>query len=260
MGSFKGRFGKGLAGRGIAARCICARSALLEGFAQCLDKVVDILNPGRDADEAIRDAHLKPVLLQHVRVGHHRAGRDDALRGAQVLAQAPRPLDCVHQLRPGLRATDDVKPQHASMKAIAMVLVCQGLLRVRSKAWVHHLGHLRVLLQELRNRHSTLALLPNTQRQGLRSLHHEEGCEGVDDVPVDVLHPFDLLSKLLGLGDDSSCCHHVVPLVVLGETLNHHVSTVVKRSADDWRRKGGIDHVVGPSFLGDLGDGLEVTE
>merc|ERR1712060_169272 len=90
---------------------------------QSLDQVPGVFDAARHTDEAICDPHLETVFLQHVRVRHHGAGRDDALCGTEVLAETPRPLNVVHEPGAGLRPTNDVEPQHAPMHAIPMVLV-----------------------------------------------------------------------------------------------------------------------------------------
>jgi len=73
-------------------------SALIQGKAQALDEIRFILNAARYANEPIRDADLKTVLLKHVRVSHDCAGGDDALGSTKIFTQAPGPLNCVHQL------------------------------------------------------------------------------------------------------------------------------------------------------------------
>mmetsp|Transcript_5325 Transcript_5325/g.11184 ORF Transcript_5325/g.11184 Transcript_5325/m.11184 type:complete len:421 (-) Transcript_5325:165-1427(-) len=235
-------------------------SNLVQGLLERLDEVLRILDTARDADEAISDADLHAILLQHVRMRHDCAGRDDALRGAEVLAEAPGPLADVHQLRARCGSTHNVKPEHAAMQTVTVVFVRELLLRVRRQARVDHLRNLGMLLEELSDRHGGLALLPHAQRHRLRGLHHEKCRHRVHDVAVHVLHPLHLLSQLLCRGYDCTTCKHVVPLVILREALDRHVGTPVQGTQYHRGRKGHIYGVVGTVLLGKLRNRLKVAQ
>mmetsp|Transcript_57181 Transcript_57181/g.149770 ORF Transcript_57181/g.149770 Transcript_57181/m.149770 type:complete len:231 (+) Transcript_57181:160-852(+) len=191
---------------------------------------------------------------------HHRAGRDDALRCAEVLAQAPRPLDLVHQLGAGRRAALDVEPEHAAVQAVAVVLVRQCLLGEGGQARVVHLGDLGVALQEGGDGHGIGALLLHAQAHGLGGLQDDEGRERVHDVAVHILNPLDLGRELRGPRDDRAAGHHVVALIILRQALDDHVGAVLNRPANHGRGEGGIDDVVGTVLLGELGDRLDVAQ
>mmetsp|Transcript_58237 Transcript_58237/g.127849 ORF Transcript_58237/g.127849 Transcript_58237/m.127849 type:complete len:395 (+) Transcript_58237:164-1348(+) len=193
-------------------------------------------------------------------MSHDGASSDDALGGAQVLAQAPGPLDGVHQAGACLGSAHDVEPEHAAVEAVAVVLVGQLLLGVRGEAGVDDLGDLRVALQELGDLHGGGALLLHSESHGLGGLEDHEGGEGVHDVAVDVLDPLHLVSQLLVLRDHGATSHDVVAFVVLGQTLNDHVRTVVERSADDRGGESGVHNMVRTDLLGDFGDALDVAE
>mmetsp|Transcript_58343 Transcript_58343/g.71343 ORF Transcript_58343/g.71343 Transcript_58343/m.71343 type:complete len:299 (-) Transcript_58343:295-1191(-) len=193
-------------------------------------------------------------------MGHHCASRDDALGGSQVLAQTPRALTHVHELGPCCRAALDVKPEHATMQSIAMILIGQGFLWMRGQAWIHHLGHLGMFLQKGGDGHGIFTLFPHSQVHGLACLHDDVGSEGVDDVAMHILDPFHLLVQCLILADHCTSSHDVVPLVVLGQALNHHVCTPVQGTTDHGCGKGGINDMLGASILGDLGDRLDVRQ
>merc|ERR1719512_419980 len=127
------------------------------------------------------------------------------------------------------------------MKAIAVVLVCKGLLRVRGQTWVVHFCDLRMLLQVLRDGLGVRTLLLHPERHGLRGLQDHEGRERIYDVTMDILHPFHLLCEFCILRDDGAPRHHVVTLVVLCQTLDAHVRTMVQGAQDHGRREGGVD-------------------
>merc|ERR1719265_1729285 len=237
--------------------CRCSKkgtptSALVQCCLQGSDEIRAIFNATGHTNEAVGDANLQPVLLEHVSVCHHSTGRDDALRGTEILTKAPRSRDAVHELRAGCRAANNVKPKHSAVQSITVVLVSNVFLREGSQARVHHLGDLGVCLQVGSKRHCILALLPDAQGHGLRSLQHHECGEWVHDVAVHILHPLDLSRHLLVGTDDSTSCHHVVPFIVLGQTLDDHVCTMIKRPADDWCCKRGINHVFGSMLMGNV--------
>mmetsp|Transcript_117186 Transcript_117186/g.332068 ORF Transcript_117186/g.332068 Transcript_117186/m.332068 type:complete len:397 (+) Transcript_117186:149-1339(+) len=242
------------------ARAHAAASAILQSCVQGPDEVPRILDAARHPDEAVGDPDLEPVLLQHVRVRHDRAGRDDALRRAQVLAEAPGPLARVHQARAGLGTPDDVEPEHAAVQVVPVLLVRERLLGEGGQARVDDPGDLGVLLEELRDVHGVLGLLLHPEGHGLGRLQYDERREGVHDVPVHVLDPLDLLRELLRGGDDGAAGHHVVPLVVLRQALDHHVGAVVDGPAHDGRREGRVADVRGAVLLRDLRDPLEVGQ
>mmetsp|Transcript_74691 Transcript_74691/g.164933 ORF Transcript_74691/g.164933 Transcript_74691/m.164933 type:complete len:214 (+) Transcript_74691:379-1020(+) len=146
------------------------------------------------------------------------------------------------------------------METVSVVLVGQGFLWVRGQARIHHLRHLGVLLQKACNRHGILTLLPHSQVHGLAGLQDDVGRKGVDDVAMHVLDPFHLLVKCLVLADHGTSRHDVVPLVVLGQALNHHVCTPVQRTTDHRCCKGRINHMLCACVLGDLGDSLDVGQ
>mmetsp|Transcript_28495 Transcript_28495/g.50950 ORF Transcript_28495/g.50950 Transcript_28495/m.50950 type:complete len:288 (+) Transcript_28495:106-969(+) len=235
-------------------------SDLVQGDLQGPDEVFLVLDAAGYTDEAIGDADLQSVLLQHVCVSHHCTGCDDALSGTQVLAQAPGPLANVHQLLASLNTSQDLEPKHASVDAVTVVLVSKSLLRMGGQARIAHLRDFWVLLQEFRNGHSIMALLPDTESHCLAGLQDHEGREGVDDVSMHILHELNPRMHLLILGDECTSCHHVVALVVLGQALNHHVCTPVKWADHHWSGKCGVDHMLGTTSMCNVGDRLDVGQ
>mmetsp|Transcript_34538 Transcript_34538/g.78895 ORF Transcript_34538/g.78895 Transcript_34538/m.78895 type:complete len:245 (+) Transcript_34538:26-760(+) len=236
------------------------RLALGESQVEGLDQIFAVFNAARHPDETISNAHLQPVFPQHVGMGHDSACCDDGLCGSKVFAQRPWPLDAVHKSSACLRPSDDVKPQHTPVQAITVVLICKVLLGMGCKAGIHDLCHLWMFLQVLCNSHGVFALLPHAQAHRLGGLHDDVGCEWVHDVAMNVLNPLHQSCCLLVLAYYGSACHHVVPLVVLGQALDHHISTVVQGSAHHWGCKCGVDNVPGPGILGYLGNRLEVAQ
>mmetsp|Transcript_151301 Transcript_151301/g.263720 ORF Transcript_151301/g.263720 Transcript_151301/m.263720 type:complete len:242 (-) Transcript_151301:710-1435(-) len=227
-------------------------SALTQGCFQRGDEILAVFDAAGHADETVGDANLQPVLLQHVSMGHHCASRDNALRRAKVFAQAPWARNAIHELGTSCRAAFDVEPEHSPMKSITVILVGKLLLWEGGQTWVHDFGDLRMFLQKLSDCHRIFALLADTQSHGLCSLQHHVCSEGVHDVAVHILHPLHFLSHLLVFADDSTACHHVVPLIILCQTLDNHVCTMIKRPKDDGCCKGGINHVLGTMLVGDV--------
>merc|ERR1719231_1063549 len=91
--------------------CATASKQRVERLLERFYQVVGVLEPTRDAHEAVRDPHLQAVLGEHVRMRHDGWAGANRLDGPEVLAQAPRPLHRVHQLPPRLRAALDLEPQ-----------------------------------------------------------------------------------------------------------------------------------------------------
>ena len=98
-------------------------SDLTEGVVQPPDPVVWILDPDGNPYEAVGDTRLPAVLPEHVGVGRDRARGEDRFRGAQVLAQRPRPCDGVHELE-GI--PPDVEPEHAAVEPVPVLPVGPG--------------------------------------------------------------------------------------------------------------------------------------
>ena len=92
-----------------------------------------------------------------------------------VLAQAPRPLDRVHQLAPRLGAALDLKPQHGAVHAVQVLPVGELLLRERGEAGVLHDVHLGVALEELGDLLRGLRLPLDAKTEGLGGLRRIGG-------------------------------------------------------------------------------------
>mmetsp|Transcript_2244 Transcript_2244/g.3255 ORF Transcript_2244/g.3255 Transcript_2244/m.3255 type:complete len:282 (-) Transcript_2244:272-1117(-) len=191
---------------------------------------------------------------------HHSTSRDDTLCSPQILTQTPWSLAHVHQLGAGFRATHNVKPKHTTMNSISMVLVGEVFLWMGGQTWIHHLGHLGMLFQKRRNGHCIFTLFPHSQMHGLACLQDDVGRKRVDDVAMHILNPLHLLMHRLVLADHSTSSHDVVSLVVLGQALDHHISTPVQGTAHNGCCEGGIDHVLCTSILGNLGHSLDVSQ
>mmetsp|Transcript_31002 Transcript_31002/g.95760 ORF Transcript_31002/g.95760 Transcript_31002/m.95760 type:complete len:455 (-) Transcript_31002:40-1404(-) len=233
---------------------------VVEGLLEGGDEVLGVLEAARDADEAVGDADLGAVLREHVGVRHHGRARDDGLGRAEVLAQAPRLLDGVHELAARLRAALDLEPQHAAVEAAAVLLVSERLLRVRLEARVADGVDLRVGLQELGDRLGVVRLLADAEREGLGGLQLVESDLRRHGAAEDVLVEADLLVPLLSGRDDGAADGDVVAVVVLGRGLQDQVDAVVDRAADDGRGEGRVGHVHEALLLGERRERRQVGE
>eukprot|EP00399_MALV-I-05_sp_L67-4_P000147 gene147-biopygen85 len=65
------------------------RLDLREAGIKRADEVVRILDAAADADEAVRDAHLQAILLEHIRVGHNGTRCNDGPREGRHHATNP---------------------------------------------------------------------------------------------------------------------------------------------------------------------------
>merc|ERR1719284_1567614 len=77
---------------------------------------------------------------------------------------------------------------------------------------------------------------------------------------MDVLNVLDSVSHILMLGDHCSSGHDVVTLVVLCQTLNHHVRAPIQGLEHDRGGKSCVHHVLCPMCMRDLCDGCDVAQ
>mmetsp|Transcript_1429 Transcript_1429/g.3098 ORF Transcript_1429/g.3098 Transcript_1429/m.3098 type:complete len:272 (+) Transcript_1429:443-1258(+) len=188
-----------------------------------------------------------------------RAG-DDRLGGTQVLAQGPRTLARVHQTTTCVGASLDLKPEHPPVQPVLVLLVGQLLLREALEARVHHFVHLGVLLEELRHSLRRRALLPHPQGHGLGGLQLVEGHLRRHDVAQDVLVEVHGVVELLGLAHHRPANSDVVAVVELGRRLDDDVGAQVEGFHDEGRGEGAVAHVHEAPGLGQLRDGLDVSQ
>mmetsp|Transcript_5197 Transcript_5197/g.11289 ORF Transcript_5197/g.11289 Transcript_5197/m.11289 type:complete len:278 (+) Transcript_5197:623-1456(+) len=211
-----------LASLRLAQACSRRRSGQrIERLLERGDQVLLRLDAAGEAHEAVGDADLEPVLCEHVGVRHHSWAGADALEGAEVLAEAPRPLDRVHQRAAGLSATLHLEPEHAAVQVILVLAQRELSLREGVEARVADDVHLGMALQKLGDRLRVLALLLHAQAKRLGSLQRVEGRLRRHDVAVHVLHVLDPVVQLGRGGDDGAADGDVVAVVVLGGRLDH---------------------------------------
>mmetsp|Transcript_30695 Transcript_30695/g.74119 ORF Transcript_30695/g.74119 Transcript_30695/m.74119 type:complete len:347 (-) Transcript_30695:408-1448(-) len=214
-----------------------------------------MLNAHRNSNESIGNTHLQPILPNHVRVRHNGARRDDALRGTQILAQRPWPLDGIHQFD-GISL--DVEPEHAAVQPVAMLTISKFLLGMGRESGVDHPAHLGMGFQEGRDFHRRRGLLTDAQPHRFHRLEHEEGGHGRHDVPVHVLYELNPLVQLGSFGHERSPRADVQPVVILGQGLDGEVAPVIEGTAHVRRCERRIAHVQNVMTLGDFGYGIEI--
>ena len=119
-----------------------------EGVAQCIDEIVNVLEPHRQPHEAVRQTDPLAFSRFYSRVGHGHGVSNQGFDGAQVLGERPEP-NAVHQRLAGSHSAHDLEGQHGS---IARRLSCgQVVLGKGRESRIVHGRDFRLRLQKLGN-------------------------------------------------------------------------------------------------------------
>ena len=139
-----------------------------------------------------------------------------------------------------------------------MLAVGELLLRVRREPRVYNLRHIGVTLQERRDLHRRVGLLTDAQSHRLHSLQYKIGRHRRHDVAVHVLNQLNPLVVLGRLSHEGTTGTNVEAVVVLRQTLDGQVTSMVKWTTDIWRRKSAVADMDQAMLLRDVRDSIQV--
>jgi len=193
-------------------------------------------------------------------VGHDGGAGDQRFSGAKVFAERPGALDVVHELVTSFSAAVDFEVDHSTVVATLVLLISESLLGVRFETGVGDALDLGVSFEELGDLHGVVGLSLDAETEGLGSLELVEGDLGSHDVTEDVLDEADLVIEFLGAGGEGATDGDVVTVVELGGGVEDDINAVVHTAADVGSGEGAVSDVNEVLGLGEVGDGLEISE
>lgn len=169
---------------------------------QCLQHIgheVDLIfNAAAHADEVVEDAGGLALVARDAAVGHGAGDLDEALDAAEGLCEGVD-LGRLAEALGGLVAAADAEGEHATAHAVAVLLLRDGVLRVRREAWVVDGDDVRRGLEGVGDAGGVFGGLARAQVEGLEAAVGEPAVEGGGNGANGVLQEGEAVVEVLGV-------------------------------------------------------------
>lgn len=230
---------------------------LLEGLAEVLDEIVNVLDAHREADHVVIDAEEHALLLRYAGVRHDRGALDQGLHSAEGLREGPQ-LEGLEEVSGFGEVASEVKGDHGAESRLlgARKLV----LGVRLETGVDDSRDLGVGLEILRHLHGVALRGLHAHVEGLKATNSHVAVERSGDGANAVLNEAHLLPDLHVAADDDAHEHVGVAADVLGDAVQHEIGAELKRTLQVRSHEGVVHDQKSVVLLRDLSDGADVGD
>ena len=222
-------------------------------------KILSILNTAGDADKVVVDTDGLTGALWDTGVGHGSWNLDQGLNTSEGLGKSEDVGGLAETLSSGSSSLD-AERQHTTSHTVAVLLLGNGAVWVRLKAWVVDGNDVWGGLECLGNAGSVDGGLAGTEMEGLETTVSEPAVKGRWDSTNGVLE--ECKAGLHGLRVEGSDTHNDIGVAVdvLGDGVNDNVGTVIKRVLHVWGKESVVDDNHNAVLVSLLGDGANVNE
>jgi len=220
-------------------------STWLHGLFQRLDhignKIGLVLDATADAHEIVKDTGCLALVLGNAAVGHGAGDFDQRLDTAQGFRKS-EDFGRLAEALGGVVAAPDAKGQHAAAHAVAVLLACDGALRVRGQAGVVDGEDVGGALERGGDAGGVFGGLAGAEMQRLEAAVGEPAVKGRGDGANGVLQKRQALQEVGGVEGRGAHDDVGVAVDVLCHRVDDNVCAVVERVLHIGRHEGVVDH------------------
>jgi len=222
------------------------------------DDVLDVLASDRDANEFRAKTLFLHDFERDGSVGHAARVLDEGVETAKRYCEGSQ-LGVLDNTLGRLETVLHDEGERSTIAALHLSS-CALVVRRALETGIGHTGNLGMLLKELGDLLSILVVLLHAHGKSADATEHKEGIERTHDASS-VLTPLaDKRSMLRSLGNNNSADNITVAVEILGDAVEHNISTQNKRILEDGRSEGVVDNKNSTGFVGNLGNLTKICD